>query len=94
MVAQSTDKSMYMLELKPSSTENTPDTREIAELEPMSMPVPLVYHAYYINVYDEPQQSYHNSFWSSAHLLFILGLDQVCTTRVLPWHDRLQGTKP
>ena len=68
-----------------------PDAKKVIELEPMECPVPLVYHGYYVNVYNEPQQSYHNSFWASGHLLYLLGVDQVCTTRVLPWQDRLQS---
>ena len=77
MVAQSSEKQLYMLELKAT---DRPDTKRIAELEPMPNPMPVVYHSYYVNVYGEPQPSYHNSFWASGHLLYLLGFDQADST--------------
>ena len=77
MVAQSSDKKLYMLEVK--ATDRV-DTKRIAELEPMPNPMPVVHHSYYVNVYGEPQQSYHNSFWASGHLLYLLGFDQVAAS--------------
>jgi len=73
MIVQTSEKELSVLELKPAATPEQPDARKVVQLPGMDSPVPLVYHGYYVNVYNEPQQSHHNSFFTSGHLLYMLG---------------------
>ncbi|KAJ4795229.1 Vacuolar protein sorting-associated protein 8-like protein [Rhynchospora pubera] len=50
----------------------------------------ITYHTHFLNVYGNPEKSYHNSVSVRGATVYILGPMHLMVSRLLPWKERIQ----